>query len=193
MKHMFLRCTSVFLFSALLLVTACKKGDTGPAGEKGDKGDKGDAGATGAAGKNGTSGSANIVYSPWLDVTFNAVDTSYEGSIDAPKIVDSIIQKGEVKVFWNINTSSAPNIVALPFQDNGLITGAKDFFVFPIITAGKIFVESTYNISTQASPQDPNVKLFQFRYMIIPGAVAARSAVNWNDYKQVQAYLGLKD
>ncbi len=51
-------------------------------------------------------GSANVIYSPWIDVTFNAVDTFFEAAIDAPKIVDSIIEKGEVKVYWNINTSS---------------------------------------------------------------------------------------
>lgn len=190
MKHMFLRCTSVFVFSVILLATACSKGDTGPAGEKGDKGDTGATGATGAAGK---AGSANVIYSPWIDVTFNAVDTFFEASIDAPKIVDSIIQKGEVKVFWNINTATSPAIVSLPYQDNGLIFGANDFFAFPIIQTGKIFIESTYNISTRPSNSDPNVKAWQFRYVIIPGGVAARTATNWNDYKQVQQYLGLKD
>jgi hypothetical protein len=190
MKQMFLRCTSVFLFSALLLVSACKKGDDGPAGEKGDKGDKGDTGANGATGK---AGAANVIYSPWIDVTFAQADTFFEASIDAPKIVDSIIQKGEVKVFWNINTATSPNIVGLPFQDNGLITGSKDFFIFPIVAPGKIFIESAYNVSTRPSQQDANVKAFQYRYMIIPGGVAARTATNWNDYKQVQAYLGLKD
>jgi hypothetical protein len=190
MKHMFLRCTSVFAFSAILLVTACKKGDTGPAGEKGDKGDAGAAGATGATGK---AGSANVIYSPWIDVTFNAVDTSFEASIDAPKIVDSIIQKGEVKVFWNINSQTTPAIVSLPYQDNGLIFGAKDFYQFPIVQAGKIFIESTYNTSTRPSSTDANVKVWQYRYLIIPGGVTARTATNWNDYKQVQQYLGLKD
>ena len=190
MKHMFLRCSSVVVLFIALSVTACKKGDTGPAGEKGDKGDAGAAGPAGATGKTGT---ANIIYSPWTDVTFNAVDTSFEASIDAPKIVDSIIQKGEVKVYWNINTASAPAIVSLPYQDNGLIFGAKDFFAFPIIQSGTIFIESTYNICTRPSTQDPNDKVWQFRYIIIPGGVGARSAVNWNDYKQVQSYLGLKD
>lgn len=191
MKHMFLRCTSVLVVSAALLFTACKKGDAGPAGEKGDKGDPGAAGATGSTGK---AGSANVIYSPWLDVTFNAVDTFYEAAIDAPDIVDSIIEKGEVKVYWNINTATAPAIVALPYADNGLIFGAKDLFVFPIIQAGNIFIESTYNTGTQVSTSDPNVKLWQYRYVIIPGGTAAaRSAVNWNDYNQVKNYLGLKD
>ncbi len=190
MKHMFLRSASVLVVSAALLFTACKKGDTGPAGEKGDKGDTGANGATGSTGK---PGSANVIYSEWLDVTFNAVDTFFEASIDAPKIVDSIIAKGEVKVYWNINTSTAPAIVALPYADNGLIFGAKDLFVFPIIQAGNIFIESTYNVGTRPSTNDPNIPVWQYRYVIIPGGMAARSGVNWNDYNQVKAYLGLKD
>src|SRR5690349_4366880 len=121
MKHMFLRSTSVLLLSAALLVAACKKGDTGPAGEKGDKGDPGATGGTGAAGK---PGSANVIYSAWQDVTFNQVDSfTAVGTITAPKIVDSIIQKGEVKVFWNVNTASNPTIVTLPYHDNGVIFG----------------------------------------------------------------------
>lgn len=190
MKHMFLRCSSVLVLTVALLFTACKKGDAGPAGEKGDKGDTG---ATGSTGSTGKAGSANVIYSAWTDVTFNAVDTFFEAAIDAPKIVDSIIAKGEVKVYWNINTSTAPAIVALPYADNGLIFGAKDLFVFPIIQAGNIFLESTYNVGTRPSTNDPNVKVWQYRYVIIPGGTAARSGVNWNDYSEVQKYLGLKD
>lgn len=189
MKHMFLRSSYLLVFTAALLFTACKKGDTGPAGEKGDAGEKGATGATGATGK---SGSANVIYSNWIDVTFNAVDTSFEGHIEAPKIVDSIVQKGEVKVYWNINTPAAPTIVALPYADNGLIFGLKDFLIFPIVQAGNIFLESTYNTSSRTN--ENGEKIFQYRYIIIPGGVAARSAtVNWNDYNQVKAYLGLKD
>jgi hypothetical protein len=188
MKHSFLRSSYVLVFTAALLFTACKKGDTGPAGEKGDTGEKGSTGATGATGKTGT---ANVIYSEWIDVTFNAVDTSYEGVITAPKIVDSIVQKGEVKVYWNINTAAAPTIVALPFADNGLLTGAKDFLIFPIIQAGNIFLESTYNVSSRTANGE---KLSQYRYVIIPGGTTARTAtIDWNDYSQVKAYLGLKD
>ncbi|MCS3799648.1 hypothetical protein [Niastella sp. OAS944] len=190
MKHMFLRSSYVLVFTAALLFTACKKGDTGPAGEKGDAGEKGATGATGATGKNG---SANVIYSPWIDVTFNAVDTSFEGVIEAPKIVDSIVQKGEVKVYWNINTPAAPTIVALPYADNGLIFRLKDFLIFPIIQSGSIFLESTYNVSSRTDP-NTNEKIFQYRYVIIPGGVSARtSTVNWDDYNAVKAYLGLKD
>jgi len=40
------------------------------------------------------------------------------------------------------------------------------------------------------------LKYRQYRYILIPGSVNARvakPAVNWNNYKEVQAYLGLKD
>jgi hypothetical protein len=190
MKHMFLRCTSVLVLSAALLVTACKKGDTGPQGEKGDKGDTGATGANGAAGK---PGSANVIYSAWQDVTFSAVDTGvYAATITAPKIVDSIIQKGDVKVYWNINSVSNPTIVALPYTDAGLIYGVPDLHIMSLVKVGSIYLYATYNVSSFTSTTT-NEKAWQYRYVIIPGGVNARSAVNWNDYTQVKNYLGLKD
>lgn len=189
MKHMFLRCTSVLLLSAGLFFTACKKGDTGPQGEKGEKGDKGDTGGTGAAGKPGT---ANVIYSAWQDVTFNAVDTGvYAATITAPKVVDSIVQKGEVKVFWNINNAGNATVVSLPYTDAGLVFGVA-LHITPLVKVGNIYLQATHNVSSFTSTTS-NDKVWQYRYVIIPGGVAARSAVNWNDYKQVQQYLGLKD
>ena len=190
---MFLKGTSVLGVSVALFFTACKKGDAGPAGETGAPGPAGANGANGPTGSTGKTGSANFIYSAWMDVTFNAVDTFFEATIAAPKIVDSIIEKGEVKVYWNINSSTTPAIVSLPYADRGLIFGAADLVVFPIIPSGTIFLESNYNVGTRPSTADPNVKVWQYRYIIIPGGVSARSAVNWNDYKQVQQYLGLKD
>ena len=189
MKHMFLRSTSVLFLATVLLVTACKKGDDGPAGEKGEKGDTGATGTTGATGKPGT---ANVIYSAWQDVTFNLVDSfTAVGTITAPKIVDSIIQKGEVKVFWNINTVSSPTIVALPYHDNGVVFGLSDLANIPLIKAGTIALYSNYNLSSRTNTAGE--KVFQYRYLIIPGGVSARSAVNWNDYNQVKSYLDLKD
>jgi hypothetical protein len=188
MKHSFLRCTSVLVLSAALFFTACKKGDAGPAGETGAPGPTGATGATGSTGKTGT---ANVIYSAWLDVTFSAVDSVTMGAvIDAPKVVDSIIQKGEVKVYWNVNTAANPTIVSLPYYDAGLLLGAPDLALVPFVKLGKIYLYSNYNLSSFTSGSD---KVGQYRYIIVPGGVTARSAVNWNDYKQVQQYLGLKD
>jgi hypothetical protein len=189
MKHMFVRSTSVVLLFTALLFTACKKGDTGPQGEKGDKGDTGATGATGTAGK---AGSANVIYSAWQDVTFSLVDSfTAVGTIAAPKIVDSIIQKGEVKVYWNINTASNPSIVSLPYHDDGVVFGVSDLANIPLIKVGNIYLYSGYNLSSFTT--SGGEKAFQYRYIIIPGGVSARSAVNWNDYTQVKNYLGLKD
>ena len=190
MKHMFLRCTSVLLLFVAIFFTACKKGDTGPQGETGATGAPG---ANGAAGATGKTGSANIIYSAWLDVAFGAVDTvTYGALIDATKIVDSIIQKGEVKVYWNVNTAASPTVVALPYYDAGLLLGAPDMALVPFIKVGKIYLYSNYNLSSFTEPTTGD-KVGQYRYIIVPGGVSARSAVNWNDYKQVQNYLGLKD
>jgi hypothetical protein len=189
MKRMFLRCTSVMVLSAALLFTACKKGDTGPAGETGATGATGATGTTGATGK---TGSANVIYSAWLDVTFQGVDSvTAAGVIDAPKIVDSIVQKGEVKVFWNINTASNPTVVSLPYHDAGVVLGATDLALIPLVKVGTIYLYSNYDLSSRTTTSGE--KAFQYRYIIIPGGVSARSAVNWNDYSQVKSYLGLKD
>jgi hypothetical protein len=189
MKHSFLRCTSVLVLSVALFFTACKKGDAGPAGETGAPGPTGATGATGSTGKTGT---ANVIYSAWQDVTFSLVDSfTAVGPITAPKIVDSIIQKGEVKVYWNVNTASNPTIVALPYHDNGVLFGASDLANIPLIKVGTISLYSNYNLSSFTTTSGE--KAFQYRYIIVPGGVSARSAVNWNDYKEVQKYLGLKD
>ena len=189
MKHMFMKSTSVMLLFTALFFTACKKGDTGPQGEKGDKGDTGATGATGAAGK---TGSANVIYSAWMDVTFNLVDSfTAVGNIAAPKIVDSIIQKGDVKVYWNVNTASNPSIVSLPYHDNGVLFGASDMANIPLVKVGNIYLYSNYNLSSFTTTAGE--KAFQYRYIIIPGGVSARSGVNWNDYSEVKKYLELKD
>ncbi|HEX6427350.1 MAG TPA: hypothetical protein VF008_06670 [Niastella sp.] len=189
MKHMSLRCTSVLVLFVALFFTACKKGDTGPAGETGAPGATGANGAAGATGKPGT---ANVIYSAWMDVEFSLVDSfTAVGTITAPKIVDSIIQKGEVKVFWNVNTASNPSIVALPYHDDGVLFGASDLANIPLIKVGTISLYSNYNLSSRTTTSGE--KAFQYRYIIVPGGITARSAVNWNDYKQVQHYLGLKD
>jgi hypothetical protein len=189
MKHMSLRCTSVLVLFVALFFTACKKGDNGPQGETGATGATGANGAAGATGKTGT---GNIVYSAWMDVEFGAIDTvTYGALIDAPKIADSIIQKGEVKVYWNVNSAASPTIVTLPYYDAGLLLGIPDLALAQYVKVGKIYLYSNYDLSSFTA--NTGDKVGQYRYLIIPGAIAARSAVNWNDYKQVQQYLGLKD
>lgn len=166
------------LFSVSLLLAACSKskdGATGPAG---------------AAGTNGTPGTANVIYSGWQDVTYNlsATDSLYEGTIQTPALADSILQKGDVKVFVNFGTTAAPNVVPLPFSE---ITSSGLLFI------NVSFGEQTINLVSDADAStyvNSGSKQLQYRWVVIPGGVAsARSAIDWKNYAQVKSYLGITD
>jgi hypothetical protein len=64
--------SSLTLLASLVLITfiftQCQKGDVGPAGPAGPTGAAGAAGSPGATGPKGDTGTANVIYSPWLDV-----------------------------------------------------------------------------------------------------------------------------
>ncbi|MFT3823599.1 MAG: collagen-like protein [Chitinophagaceae bacterium] len=167
-----------FFSIVTLSFTACKKGDTGPQGEQGNPG---------PTGPKGDAGSANVIYSNWLDVTFQLVDVdgdnvpdAYGANITAQKLTADILNKGDVKVFWNAGVPNDPYVVPLPFADLTL----SAFYT------QTIELTSTNNYSTTTTAQG---KQNQYRYVLIPGGVGARSAINWNDYNQVKAYLNLKD
>lgn len=198
MKHMSLKSVAVLFFSFAILATSCKKGDTGAQGEQGEQGETGATGATGAT------GSAAVYYSDWIEGDFgyaSSTDTNHIGfSIDAPRIVDSILDKGEVHVYYNMWSKSEPYIVNLPFTDvTGFFTGIADYTISTLIYNGGINVYAPYKAewdtffpgtyTSSSAGEDINF----YRYVIIPGGTAARSAVDWKDYKQVQKYLGLKD
>lgn len=183
-------------------IVSCEKGEdgaqgpAGPAGPAGAAGAQGPAGATGAPGAPGT---ANVIYSNWLDVTY-AADTVHVGTlidtlgfaavINAPKLVDSIINKGTVKVYWNVNTAADPTIVALPYFETGGLFGGVPLTVNTFFRAQNIFLYANFNVS---SFTEQNQKVWQYRYVLIPGSTLGRSNINWNNYNEVKAYLGLKD
>lgn len=127
----------VMALGATMLVTSCKKGDTGPmgpkgdkgdtgaTGSKGDKGDKGDTGATGATGGTGTPGKdgtdAQVIYSDWITANLTAnthpsgetateSNYSYLQLIDAPKLTADIVDKGQVLVYFKNSEGEIFNI-----------------------------------------------------------------------------------
>jgi hypothetical protein len=188
---------SAFLVATMLIFTACEK--EGPAGPAGPAGAQGPAGPTGPTGPTGPAGTANVFYSSWLDVTFTPeVDegdtTGWVAQIPAPRLVDSVLGAGDVKVYLNLNTAADPSIVPLPL----------DAFVFgviltPIYEIGQITLFASDDVSTRTAN---NEKSLQYRYVVIPGGTAAspqglggvsKPKINWNNYAEVQRYLGLKD
>jgi len=182
-----------FILSMALIMTIVSCGKEGPAGATGPAGPAGPQGPSGPAGPAGATGTANVIYSDWLDVTFqpqkdtNGDTLSWQASITAAKLDANILSKGEIKVYVNLNTPTSPTVVSLPidpFVWNAIIS--------PIYEIGKITLvgDADYSTFTQN-----NVKSLQYRYILIPGGTTARTSnqINWKDYKQVQAYLGLKD
>ena len=200
MKFKFNYLAGLFFASIVILVSCSKEGPAGPAGAAGPQGANGangaagGAGAAGAAGATGATGTANIIYSPWLDVTFepaNADSSAWIAEIDAPKLVDSILNKGSIKVYLNAGSDSTNGqfVIPLPLYEPFLIgIIINPYFSNKLITLiasddASSFVRRTY-------------KRYQYRYILIPGGTPSGRGVktiDWKDYKQVQAYLGLKD
>jgi hypothetical protein len=178
---------SLLVLSVCLLLTSCSKGKDGATGP---------AGTTGPAGPTGTTGSANVVYSAWLDVSYSRVttpdpvnpsvtDTLGQATIPAPKLVDSILQKGTVIVYMNLGTTTSPDILALPCS-----YPIYGFWVTVDVTTQKIVLTSNFNLSTVTQS---GAKSLQYRYVLIPGGVSGRSAIDWKNYSQVKQLLGLTD
>ncbi|WP_276503011.1 hypothetical protein [Terrimonas pollutisoli] len=187
--------TFVFASAIAIVMSSCAKdGDQGPAGAAGPAGPAGPAGAAGPAGPAGT---ANVIYSAWLTSAFkadtfrttgNVLDTAgFYVDIDAPKLDLAMLDRGEMKVYVNLGTPAEPVVYPLPFL------GAV--YIEPI------FLLNTVEIYSSGS-KSPNLQAAlgqtPFRYILIPGGTAGRTApggktIDWNNYKEVQAYLGLKD
>ncbi|MBC9931820.1 collagen-like triple helix repeat-containing protein [Chitinophaga qingshengii] len=188
----------LLMATAVLFTTSCsKKGDAGPAGQQGQKGDKGDKGDTGAGGSKGDPGTANVIYSDWLDVPFKPdtvhmaggrIDTiGWYAGISAPKLSVSLLTSGEVKVYINLGTAADPVVAPLPYNEgNG---------IYIRYVAFKESLQLDANVNAGTYLNNAGAKVLQYRYILIPGGTAARkaNAVDWNNYKAVKDYLGLKD
>jgi hypothetical protein len=180
---------SGFFFVACLMtfaiaVTSCgKDGDAGPAGAAGAQGPKGD---KGDKGDQGEAGSANVIYSEWLNQTFNrdTVAGVYFTNIAADALTTDVLGSAFVHVYVNLGTADDPAVVSIPY------TQANGVYIREFLLTGIIQLVSNANASS-----DPTDNSLQYRYVIVPGGVAARTAnpIDWNDYKQVKAYMGWKD
>ena len=117
MKQKILTIPCILLLAITVIIASCSKG---PAGATGAAGAQGPAGSTGNTGATGATGTANVIYSPWMDVTFQGSDTTgWQGQITAPKLVDSILNKGAIKVYFNAGSDSTNSqiVLALPVND----------------------------------------------------------------------------
>ncbi len=183
----------------VMAVFSCKKGDPGPAGPAGPAGPQGPAGASGPAGQPGT---ANVIYSAWLDVTYTpikdtdattgVIDTvAWVSQINAPGITNAILTSGEIKVYLNVGSAAQPAVFPLPITDLYALTGVLNINLY--FTLQKINLYATDDASTFTSS---GTKVWQYRYILIPGGTSGgrmAKSIDWNNYAEVQKYLGLKD
>ena len=84
-----------------LIIISCEK--EGPAGPIGPAGPNGAPGPTGPSGPAGPAGTANVIYSEWLDITYDTVNNTagetvfYVDTIQAPKLDAAMLANGEIK------------------------------------------------------------------------------------------------
>jgi hypothetical protein len=174
-----------------LMFFSCEK--EGPAGPAGPAGPNGPAGPGGPSGPAGPPGTANVIYSEWLDVTYDTVNNAagetvlYIDTIQAPKLDNAILTNGEIKVYFNWGTAAAPSVEALPLTDLIFIQGLN---IYPTFEAGVITLVANADAGTAASAEG---KIRQYRYILIPGGTPAIKApdLDWTNYGTVKSYLKL--
>ncbi len=181
---------SIFILAIMSIIASCSK--EGPAGATGPAGAAGPAGASGPGGAAGATGTANVIYSDWLDVTFQGSDSAgWIANIAAPNLVDSILNKGEIKVYWNPASDSVGGQFIIPLPTN------EPFYIGIFINA--YFTKQNIRLVSTGDASSYILRTYnysRFRYILVPGGVKAGRGVktiDWNNYKEVQKYLGLKD
>lgn len=168
----------LWLFFVVFMISCGKQGATGPAGPKGD------------------SASGSVIYSDWLDVTYQAdtihssqgkIDTiGYYAAIAVPKLTKAMLSTVDVKVYINTSDTSNPVIYPLPYN------GSSGLYIDISAYTQSIQLYSNGQVGTTLSN---GKKIQQYRYMIVPGnsEVKTTNSVKWSDYTSVKTYLGLKD
>lgn len=155
-------------------------GINGKDGLNGKDGVDGKTGAAGAIGATGATGTANVIYSAWLTAPAAVAETidgtsGMSTSINAPELSEDILAKGTILVYVSFGTGT----YTLPYTS----------------TAGG-FVNTITAISTAKK-----IKLFRFRhdaggtvnlpvslswrYILIPGGVAATTKIAKTDYSKL--------
>ena len=171
----------VMALGATMLVTSCKKGDTGPAGPKGDTGATGSTGATGATGAPGTNGkdgkdgtNAQVFYSDWITLNLTEIDHTdgeqpdmadfdFMQSISAPKITADILDKGQIFVYVKNSLGtifSIDNYYGIYDKD---VTGDYRYALSHSYSVGQVNLYTSFNINKI------NALNNKVRYIIIPG------------------------
>ncbi len=180
-------------------------GTTGAQGPAGATGGQGPAGQTGTQGPQGVPGTANVIYSPWIDLTASAdwstalVQSTvgqrrqWSKSFSAPAITPDVISNAAIMVYFNqplgnIAYQIPDGLYAFSYTTRpGFIS---IFRHYPNINNGL-----SYMGPTEFSAVSILGNYTRFRYIIIPGGVPSgrKAAVDYSDYEAVRKLYDIKD
>jgi hypothetical protein len=186
------RSLSLLLLAVVFITVNCtKEGPEGPAGPTGPQGPPGTGptGATGAtgpagptgpigpAGPQGPAGTANVIYSPWFNLT-NWHDSTLANQglckvdyRDAPGVTAAVLANGVVLSY------TAPSGTSWVEKLPWILTGQNPNILINFrLTAGRIIYYNT-EINSAAGGTILSSS-FQWRYVIIPGGTAGGRPAN---------------
>ncbi|HEX2534538.1 MAG TPA: hypothetical protein VHK69_12420 [Chitinophagaceae bacterium] len=138
---------SLLAGSIILLGSCTKEGERGPAGSQGEPGEEG---PQGPAGPQGEPGSANVIYSDWRTINLAATSEPdiFVQQINAPQLTTEVADQGVI-----------------------LMYGERGGMIFPLPLSTLWFNYRAGEILLLAS--DLTFEGDKFRYVLIPGGVAA--------------------
>ena len=171
----------------VLVIASCKKGDTGPAGPAGPQGSQGQQGVQ------GTKGTANVIYSDWFtaspwvkDTVFDIFGFNYNTA--TTDITQQVLDSGTVLTFGKLagyNTLIWPTgqVAQLPINISYKFSPAGITYTdtwSSLVTPGNVHIRFVDDQNYYGSIATSH----QFRYIIIPGGVAA-SRIAQLSYKEL--------
>jgi len=172
-----LRLLSLLLFiSAFIAISCTKEGPEGPVGATGLQGPPGSTGATGPAGPAGPAGSS-VIYSAWwaptaadwIDTTIGLPGAVKRAWRPSATLTLSMLQSCVVLAYTAFDPVATARTYQLPTQ---IFTGSTTPLTMGYVSMpGRVvYYYGTINGSPTTVAFNPN---YQFRYVIIPGSVAA--------------------
>lgn len=193
----------LLLAIAFIAVNCTKEGPEGPAGATGPQGPAGGTGGTGATGPagptgpqgptgptgpQGPAGTANVIYSAWTDfaaatwsaptVSFGVTQRSYP--VTYAGITQTILDRGVVLVYYRFVGTGAGVAFTSPFTFNYILATGQ-ILRHDLRVGG--FDMVYHNLSAVGTDPGTIGTGNSYRFVIIPGGVAGRSAtVNGTEF-----------
>lgn len=174
------------------IISSCA--DDGPTGPAGPAGPPGPAGPVGAAGPPGPTGSANVVYSAWFKPSEYTMTTifgikTFEHTQEVAAITQDILDTGVVLVYGKLSgyvatVWPAGQVGQLPISLTYTQSGQTQSDIWSAHTSVgnlRITFVNTVNFYNSIATQH------EFRYVIIPGGVAAGGRVAPIDVARLQS------